>query len=407
MQLKESEIIKVNKHTTSLTSYYRLKMKNILVYLALILIIASHSSFAIPSFARKYNMTCKTCHAPFPKLKAYGEEFAGNGFVLKDQDAPRYFVETGDDKLSLLRDIPLAVRVDGYATFNSDKSEQSDFKAPYVFKLLSGGSIFKNVSYYVYYILENGESGKLEDAFLMFNNLFGSELAFSIGQFQVSDPLFKRELRLTLADYDIYKVKVGYSNVDLTYDRGIMFNYGFETGTALTLEVVNGNGISKIENGNFDNDKHKNFAGRISQDVNDHLRIGGFGYLGKEEINDVVNDLWMVGPDASISFDPFELNVQYVERRDKDPFFFGPAAIEIKTRGAFAELIYMSNGDDSEWYAVGLYNWIESNIGTLDKKSASFHLGYLLARNIRLVGEYTHNFTDEYGKFGLGFVSAF
>lgn len=382
-------------------------MKKTMIFSVLAMILASHSIYAIPAFARKYNMTCKTCHAPFPKLKAYGEEFAGNGFVLKDQDAPRYFVETGDEKLSLIRDIPLAIRVEGHLTFNEDKSKQSDFKSPLAFKLLSGGAIFKNVSYYVYYILEEGDAGKLEDAFIMFNNLFGSELDFYVGQFQVSDPLFKRELRLTRADYDIYKVTVGSSNVNLTYDRGIILSYGFETGTNVTLEVLNGNGIGSLSNGNFDNDKHKNFMGRISQDVNKHLRIGGFGYLGKEEINDVLNDLWMVGPDATISFDPLELNVQYVERRDKDPFFFGSTAIEIKTRGAFAELIFKPDGDNSDWYAVGLYNWVESNIGTLDKKSASFHLGYLLARNIRLVGEYTHNFTEKFGRFGVGFVSAF
>jgi hypothetical protein len=382
-------------------------MKKTILFSVLILLVTSYTIYAIPAFARKYNMTCKTCHAPFPKLKAYGEEFAGNGFVLKDQEAPRYFVETGDEKLSLIRDVPLAIRVEGHLTFNEEKSKKNDFKAPLAFKLLSGGAIYRNVSYYVYYILEEGDAGKLEDAFLMFNNLFGTELDFFIGQFQVSDPLFKRELRLTRDDYAIYKVKVGSSNVNLTYDRGIILTYGFETGTDLTFEVVNGNGIGAIEDGNFDNDKHKNFMGRISQDVGGHLRIGGFGYLGKEEINDVVNDLWMVGPDATISIDPLELNVQYVERRDKDPFFFGSVAIEIKTRGAFAELIYMPNGDNSDWYAVGLYNWVESNIGTLDKKSASFHLGYLLARNIRLVGEYTHDFTEKYGRFGLGFVSAF
>ncbi len=381
-------------------------MKQTILFSLLILILASYTTQAIPAFARKYNMTCKTCHAPFPKLKPYGEEFAGNGFVLKDQDAPRYFVETGDDKLSLIRDLPLAVRVDGYATFNSEKSKLSDFKTPFIFKVLSGGSIFKDVSYYVYYILEDGEAGKLEDAFIMFGNLFGSGLAFSVGQFQVSDPLFKRELRLTLADYDIYKVKVGDSHTNLTYDRGIMLNYGFETGTDLTFEVVNGNGIGAIENGNFDSDKYKNFMGRISQDVGEHLRIGGFGYLGKEENNDQVNDLWMAGPDATISFDPIELNIQFVERRDKNPFFLA-SKLEIKTRGAFAELIFMPDGDNSNWYAVGLYNWVESNIGVLDKKTASLHLGYVLARNIRIVGEYTHNFTDKFGKFSLGFNSAF
>lgn len=83
--------------------------------------------FAIPAFARKYNMTCETCHSPFPKLKPYGDEFAGNGFVLKDQDAPRYFVETGDPELSLIRDLPLAMRLGkGYVTYNQGNTQQSD-----------------------------------------------------------------------------------------------------------------------------------------------------------------------------------------------------------------------------------------------------------------------------------------
>lgn len=381
-------------------------MKSSVIISILLILLTADCVNAIPAFARKYNMSCKTCHSPFPHLKPYGENFAADGFVLKDQDAPRYFVETGDEKLSLIRDLPIALRIDGRVTFNEDKLKQSDFKSPLALKLLSGGAISKNVSYYLYYILEEGVAGKIEDAFLMFNKLFDSGLSFTIGQFQVSDPLFKRELRLSLADYDIYKVKVASSSVNLTYDRGIMLNYGFETGTDITISIVNGNGIGSIVNGNFDNDKHKNFMGRISQDAGEHLRIGGFGYLGKEENNNAVNDLWMVGPDASISFEPFEFNFQFIERRDKNPFFYSNK-IEIKTRGAFAELVYRPDGDKSNWYAVGLYNWVESNIPDLDKKAASLHLGYLLARNIRLVGEYTHNFTEKYGMISLGFSSAF
>lgn len=64
---------------------------------------------AIPAFARKYSMSCKTCHAPAPKLKDYGEEFAANGFELKDKEAPRYYQDTGDDQVSLIRDFPLAI----------------------------------------------------------------------------------------------------------------------------------------------------------------------------------------------------------------------------------------------------------------------------------------------------------
>lgn len=399
-------------------------MKKIMLLIILAIIItaiAASDIFAIPAFARKYNMTCKTCHSPFPSLKAYGNEFAGNGFQLKDQDAPRYFVETGDPELSLIRDLPLALRLEGYVTYNQGNTEQSDFTTPLLFKLLSGGAITKDVSYYVYYILENGEAGKLEDAWLMFNNVVGTELDLTIGQFQVCDPIFKRELRLTRDDYYIYKVRPGSSNVDLTYDRGIMLTYGFESGTDLALQIVNGSGIGEgFLGGNFDDDKYKNVMGRISQDVGEHFRIGAMGYYGREareytdDLNNLWsldNELWMIGGDATISFEPLELNLQYVERNDNDPLFYSSAEVghitDIATRGAFAEMIYRPNGDDSKWYAVGLFNWIESDFSDLNYKTLSGHLGYVFRRNIRMVVEANYNFEQEYAKFGVGFVTAF
>lgn len=391
-------------------------MKNTftLTLLSLIIIALFASDiFAIPAFARKYNMTCKTCHSPFPALKPYGNDFAGNGFQLTDQEAPRYYVDTGDPELSLIRDFPIAARLEGYVTYNKDKSEQSDFYAPLLFKILTGGAITNDISYYVYYILETGEVGKIEDAWFMFNNLFGSELDFTIGQFQVCDPLFKRELRLTRDDYYIYKVRPGNSMVDLTYDRGIMLGYGFETGTDLVLEVVNGSGIGEeFFNGTFDSDKYKNFFGRISQDAGEHLRIGAMGYWGKEEqeVSEVIksqNELSMLGGDATFSFEPLELNLQYIIRNDDNPYFSIDEKEKIKTQGAFAELILRPEGDDSDWYSVALFNWIESDQTDLNLKQLGIHFGYLLRRNIRLVAEYSQNFTAKYGTIGFGFVTAF
>jgi hypothetical protein len=406
-------------------------MKNtftLIVLSFIILTFLASDVLAIPAFARKYNMTCKTCHSPFPSLKAYGDEFAGNGFQLTDQDAPRYYVDTGDEELSLIRDFPLAARLEGYVTYNQENSEQSDFYAPVLFKLMTGGAIANDISYYIYYILESGEVGKIEDAWFMFNNLFGSELDFTIGQFQVSDPLFKRELRLTRDDYYIYKVRPGNSMVDLTYDRGIMLGYGFETGTDLVLEVVNGSGIGgEFFNRTFDRDKYKNLFGRISQDAGENFRIGAMGYWGKAEYEIYINEgeylypqneTWMLGGDATILLEPFELNLQYIERNDNNPYFLHEYNIgniedtEIRTRGGFAELIFRPEGDDSKWYALALYNYVDSEDHPLDRasrdvNSLAIHFGYLLRRNIRLVAEYSQNFTAEYGTIGLGFITAF
>ena len=382
------------------------------IVLALLLGIAGALE-AMPAFARKYQMSCKVCHSPFPKLKPYGEEFAGNGFVLKDKEAPRYYADTGDEKVSLIRNLPFALRLEGYASLNNGHGKMLDLSTPYLIKLLSGGELLRNVSYYFYFFFsERGKVAGLEDAFVMFNDLVG-DLDVIIGQFQVSDPLFKGELRLTYEPYKIYKAKPGLSGIDLTYDRGIMLTYGLKGGPDLALEILNGSGIGDSEanpGGNFDADKYKNVLGRISQDVGESFRVGAFGYFGKEKGgNGLVNEVWMAGADATWTSPKLELNLQYVERRDDNPSFL-LGAPEVATRGAFAELIYLPSGDDSPWYGAGLFNWVDSDQESLKYTGVTLHGGWLLRRNFRLVGEATYAFRSSSGRhprFGIGLVTAF
>lgn len=371
-------------------------------------LLISGDLYAIPAFARKYNMSCTTCHAPFPALKDYGDEFAGNGFVLKDQDAPRYFVDTGDRNLSLIRDLPIAVRLEGHVQYDSETERDLDFTSPYLLKLLSGGSLGDNLAYYFYFYMdERGEVAGVEDAFLMFNDLFNSELDVYVGQFQVSDPLFKRELRLTLEDYNIYKVEPGGSNISLTYDRGLMLTYGFESGTDLIVELVNGNGLSEANSYHlYDDDKYKCVVGRISQDVGDYVRVGGFGYFGKEG-EPYANEVWYLGPDGTIALDKVTINLQYLERRDDNPGFTQAGEtddVDVETRGAFAELTYWPQGDQSRWYAVGLFNWVESDQRSLEYRSIAGHVGHLLRTSIRLVGEIRYDLEAEELRISSGFV---
>ncbi|MCX7797807.1 MAG: hypothetical protein N2249_04200 [Melioribacter sp.] len=384
----------------------------LLPFIIITFVFQYENNFAIPAFGRKYNMSCQTCHSPFPKLKPYGDEFAGNGFVIADKDAPRYFIDTGDEELSLLREIPLALRLEGYLTYNNQKSERFDFSSPYIIKLLSGGAIASNISYYFYFFLsERGEVAGLEDAFIMFNNLFNQDLDLYIGQFQVSDPLFKRELRLTFEDYQIYTVKPGLTKANLTYERGMMLTYGLPTKTDITIEVLNGTGIGSANNFKiFDDDNYKNFLGRISQDITKDIRLGFFGYYGKEKLSDnlerkFTNTFSMWGPDFSIKLkDKLELNFQYAQRNDEQPLF---RVENLKTKGLFWELILTPKGDESKWYSVFLYNWVDSDIDTLDYISGTLSIGYLLKRNIRLITEFTHNFEKKYSQIALGIVSAF
>jgi hypothetical protein len=97
---------------------------------------------AIPAFARKYQISCQVCHSPaIPRLKAFGEEFANNGFRMTKYESPRYFIQTGDDQLSLFRELPLAIRLDGHVMANFDNSGNTEFASPFILKLLSGGEL--------------------------------------------------------------------------------------------------------------------------------------------------------------------------------------------------------------------------------------------------------------------------
>lgn len=394
---------------------------SILCTLVLLSVLAVEAS-AIPAFARKYDMSCNTCHRPAPRLKPYGEEFAGNGFVLADKEAPRAYRDTGDDELMLLREVPLALRLEGYGSWKSGDAGKADMQWPYLVKLLSGGQIAKDVSYYFYFFFgERGEVAGLEDAFVMFNNVFNSELDIYLGQFQVSDPLFKRELRMTLEDYQVYRVKPGLSSANLTYDRGVMLTYGFATGTDITVEILNGSGIGTADaSRSFDSDKYKNTMFRLSQDLGEHLRVGGFAYFGREAGEDLLalptdpgtetNELWIAGPDVSVEFGNVQVNAQYVARTDENPSFHNARVGDlrkVKTRGAFGELIFTPGGDAGKWYGAALYNWVDSEQNSLDYQTITGHVGYMLARNFRVVGEVTHDTIAKTTKLSVGFVSAF
>ena len=377
-------------------------------------ILFAQQAAAIPAFARKYDMSCNTCHAAVPKLKPYGEEFAGNGFRLEGKEPPRFLRETGDDWLQLMRELPLAIRLEGHAAWEPQKTGKTDFQAPWILKLLSGGVVTERVSYYFYFFFsEKGEQAGIEDAFLQYNNFFDIDLDLTVGQFQVSDPLFKRELRLSRADYLVYGLRPPDSRIDLKYDRGIVLSLGLPTGTDLVLEGLNGNGIGSLEGGSFDRDQYKNVMFRVSQEAGEMIRLGGFGYVGKEAggLLGATNSVWMAGPDATVSLGPVEVNAQYVERRDGNPSFLAAGGKTAATRGAFVEMLYSPDWDHSRWYGVLLWNWGESefHLETLGRKyqTGTGHVGYLLARNLRLTAEYTYDFLRKANTISVGFVSAF
>lgn len=392
----------------------------------------------IPAFARKYRVSCSLCHAPAPRLNAFGEAFAGNGFEFAPGEPARDTVSTGDALLRLQRELPLAIRFDAYLRAQTEPEQGQnavDLQTPWVIKLLSGGQVADKVSYYMYFLLsERGEVAGLEDAYLQFTDLGGSGVSLLVGQFQVSDPLFKRELRLPYEDYQAYRVRVGLTSADLTYDRGVMAVASPWGGADASLQVIAGRGLNTASgNRQYDPDDAKSTALRLSQEVG-AVRVGAFGYRGFEREAGVRNTITIWGPDATIPLGSIgEVNAQYLRRTDSDPYFgtcsvLTPCADGVTTPfsttvdAGFAELILWPRGPTGRIFLAGLYNLVEADRPVvslrLDERAgqavdvsryqtASAGLHYLYRRNVRMMGEVGWDLEREQARFIVGWMVAF
>ena len=381
-----------------------------------LLILVTTPAAALPVFARRYRMSCQLCHNPIPALTAFGEQFAANGFRMSPDEEPNDTLDTGDRMLQLMQSLPLAVRLDAYVQLYSNGNAVTDFQTPYLLKVLSSGALSRKFSYYFYaFLAERGEVAGIEDAFLTYNDLGGAPVDVSVGQFQISDPLFKRELRLEFEDYAIYRARIGAVPLDLSYDRGIMVAADV-AGFSLTGIAVNGNGKGESQpNRQFDVDAGKNFFLRASRDLPAGFRLGGFGLYGRSDANGFHNRTAMFGLDATWGRGAVEVNAQYIHRNDDRPTFT-PGEPEAELDGGFAELLIRPA--NSVWYGFGLYNLVKADQPLLDVRlggpsalrryeSLSFGIGRLLQRNLRVTAEGTYDLEMEAGRWTLGFVSAF
>jgi len=247
---------------------------------------------AIPAFARQTEMSCGTCHAAVPKLNSFGENFAANGYRLANWKEKRE--SYGDDRLNLPKSVPLAVRIQGFGQLRSadranagEEAANADIQAPYLIKLLGGAPLTEHINAYFYGIFaEKSENGTvlIEDAWIRHDDVFGTGVELQLGQFQVSDLMFPREVRLPFQDYIPYRM------AGITYDRGFLLSRGFGP-VSLDVGVTNGNGISEgpsltasgyeRPDHTFDNNDQKAVFGRLGIDAGG-VGIGLFGYTGQQ-----------------------------------------------------------------------------------------------------------------------------
>ena len=252
---------------------------------------------AMPAFARTYNVSCTTCHSAFPRLNQVGETFADD-WNFRLPNWAETTLDAGDARLALPDELPLGIRAQAFVQGRDGESidpltgevaadSTTDFQAPYLIKLLASAPLSEQISFYFYGIFaEKGQNGEvvIEDAWFSYGDLFDTGIGMQLGQFQISDLMFPREVRMTFQDFMPYRM------AGITYERGVLFGRAFGE-FQVDIGFVNGNGIDANANINspgfrradrlFDNDTSKTVFGRIGTDVLD-TSVGLFALSGKQ-----------------------------------------------------------------------------------------------------------------------------
>lgn len=364
-------------------------------------VLAPAQAHAIPAFARNTSLACTACHRAFPELTPIGKQFMADGYLLAGS-LPGSYVKTGDKDLVLLSSLPLAVRLQFDMVSRPGPASRVDFQTPVVAKLLSGAAISKYVNYYAYFLLaEYGATGGLEDAWVHIHDAPIPGLGLQLGQFQIMDVVFPRELRLTRQDYLLYTVAQSDSGFNLAYARGANLDYGYGP-AGLTVGVVNGNGLDPAERAFgypgrarrvFDQDRAKVGYGRLGVEYLG-VSAGWFGLSGAEgrEIN--ANRFWRTGPDVEYIIGPLRVFGQVLTGTDDNPTLAvrdqGPAGSRFW--GGLAGGSYLIN---RRWVTAVLYNRVVSERRGVDGSLGTLNFSYYLRKNVKFGLEGTYDFLKE------------
>ena len=174
--------------------------KNASVVAGLALVVFPADVWAIPYFARRYDVTCQHCHSAPPKLNEFGEAFRARG----------YRMPAGYDAR---RTVPLAVWLSGRSDALHDEPDVAESVRAYLNKLeiISGGSVIDpRIAYFVEWrpislettrrqgrIELRDRSGRFEDIFVTLMPTDGMEVA--VGQYRALNQV-DVSLRLGLSE---------------------------------------------------------------------------------------------------------------------------------------------------------------------------------------------------------------
>lgn len=223
---------------------------------------------AVPAFARKYDVTCNSCHTRQPRLNPYGQKFLENGYQLPgtaDGGRKEKHLLGGEingatlDDLSnlvafrLRADIQQASFADPAVT---ESSEDPNIIFPNVVNIFVAGTLMEDLSFFgeIEYATQGGEAPALrfERVFMMFDNLGGPQVAsVKIGNFDPSAmysfPTHRQQLNPIPPEASTDKFPPAINRIPLLPLAFASKMFGMTRGPGLTTAIGTRGGVDTYE----------------------------------------------------------------------------------------------------------------------------------------------------------------
>lgn len=221
-----------------------------------------HFSYALPTFARKYQTSCTTCHVSVPKLGIFGERFRLNGYQIPEGDnfylrenpvslgAPGWKevwpkgiwpgAIPGSFPLSLWSVFDLSLPLKG-------ENREVSFEFPHELELFMAGTMGEDVPFFVEVEWEQGSISA--EAWIGFYNLFqlNRGLNLRIGSFEINPlPFVFDHLKLGREHFLYSNWRIPGSKNDFRLRGGKM---GFELNGIIANRISYGAGVVSPKGG--------------------------------------------------------------------------------------------------------------------------------------------------------------
>ncbi|MBI2344416.1 MAG: hypothetical protein HYV02_08810 [Deltaproteobacteria bacterium] len=368
-------------------------------------LIALQSANAVAQWTRKYEMPCQTCHTSFPRLNAYGEKFAKNGYQIPEtEDGDETKTEVSEttfiDKIGHLFGVRVSVSPVEVTTksrnVNGSFKPQINFGAARWVQFFTAGTIFKNASIFI----ETEIPGDASDVAhvnwftLGYHNLFKTSwLNLRAGKLSMMNWHAQTGRLRMVPNINVQATNTrssqGAAAAPATEDT-IRFGsptpgvelYGYNQYFLYSLGAANGTRF-------VDNNQYKNFFGTLRLEIPEGAfagsAISGWGMWGRDTTNSaaaqVRNTYYAMSGGTNVRWkDRIDFIGAYFMQKERN---YDMATNARNTRhNITGQLGYLIN---ERWFAALQYDnvWDSQNSGE-EYHKISQHVSYMPRQNMRI-----------------------